>query len=129
MNTEYYNFLRSKINIAPESGFVVDKRDLSPILKPHQQDAVIWAIHGGRRALFEAFGLGKTIQQLEICRIITAKKGGKALIVCPLGVKQEFTEDARNLLGMDIRYVKTQEEAENAGRSRKRRGNHTYYEL
>lgn len=114
MNTEYYNFLRSKINIAPESGFVVDKRELSPILKPHQQDAVIWAIHRGRRALFEAFGLGKTIQQLEICRIITAKKGGKALIVCPLGVKQEFTEDARNLLGMDIRYVKTQEEAESA---------------
>ena len=117
MNAEYYNFLRGKINIAPESGFIISSEDISPVLKPHQQDAVIWAIRGGRRALFESFGLGKTIQQLEICRIITSKKGGKALVVCPLGVKQEFTEDAKNLLGIDIKYVKTREEAEQAKES------------
>ena len=117
MNAEYYNFLRGKINIAPESGFIISPEDISPVLKPHQQDAVIWAIRGGRRALFESFGLGKTIQQLEICRIITSKKGGKALVVCPLGVKQEFTEDAKNLLGIDIKYVKTREEAEQAKES------------
>lgn len=113
----YYNFLHGKINIAPESGFIISPEDVSRTLKPHQRDAVTWAIRGGRRALFESFGLGKTIQQLEICRIITSQKGGKALIVCPLGVKQEFTEDAKNLLGLNIKYIKTQEEAERSEES------------
>lgn len=97
--------------MAPVYGLPVDMNDISPVLKPHQRAAVKWAIEGGRRALFESFGLGKTIQQLEICRYITLKEGGRALIICPLGVKQEFTEDARNLLGLEIEYVRTQAEA------------------
>jgi DNA modification methylase len=73
---------------------------------------VRWAVKGGRRALFEAFGLGKTIQELEWCRIVTEHEGGKALIVLPLGVKQEFSRDAVELLGMDAPpYVRTIEEA------------------
>ena len=114
---EYYNFLQSKINIATLSGFEIEDSELSPILKPHQRDAVKWAIRGGRRALFESFGLGKTLQQLEICRLITKHVGGKALIVCPLGVKQEFTSDARELLGMTVEYIKNQAEAEAAKES------------
>lgn len=108
----YVRFLKSKISIAPETGFDVNDSEVSPILLPNQRDAVRWAIKGGRRALFESFGLGKTIQQLEICRIVTGKEGGKALIICPLGVKQEFTHDARKLLGIDIQYVRTQAEVE-----------------
>jgi len=34
------------------------------------------------------------------------------LIVCPLGVRQEFKQDAENLLNIPIEYVKTQAEAE-----------------
>ena len=102
MNKEgYKDFLESKMVIAPKAGIIVSKDELSPVLKPHQRDAVLWAAQGGRRALFEAFGLGKTIQQLEWCRLILKHKGGRALIVCPLGVKQEFQRDAVRLLGMD----------------------------
>ena len=50
--TTYDDFLRSKIAAAPETGFQVDQSELSPILKPHERDAVIWALRGGRRALF-----------------------------------------------------------------------------
>ena len=107
----YSDFLNSKINLAVQSGFEVEETELSPILKPHQREAVKWAVRGGCRALFESFGLGKTLQQLEICRIITAREGGRALIVCPLGVKQEFTQDARNLLGMTVEYVRTRAES------------------
>lgn len=114
---EYTQFLHSKISMAIESGFEVSQDMINPILKPHQRDIVQWAIRGGCRALFESFGLGKTIQQIEICRIITEKQGGKALIVCPLGVKQEFTNDAVNLLGFSIRYIKSQAEAEAATES------------
>lgn len=111
---DYFVFLRSKINIAKDSGFDISLDEINPVLLPHQKDAIRWAIKGGRRALFEAFGLGKTGQQLEICRIITEHEGGKALIVLPLGVKQEFTNDALNLLGWDEppQYVRTMEEAE-----------------
>ena len=153
----YLDFLRSKVVVAPESGFDVDPSEVSPALKPHQRDAVIWACKGGRRALFESFGLGKTVQELEFCRLVVkhvreelvstdAVNGGtltadavrafptgageeerspcavrafptgaKALIVLPLGVKQEFTRDAVQLLGMEApQYVRTMEEAKAA---------------
>ena len=96
----YLEFLKSKIDIAPKSGFEISEDEINPNLKPHQKDAVKWAIAGGRRALFESFGLGKTVQALEWCRIVVEHKGGKALIVLPLGVKQEFKRDAVELLGM-----------------------------
>lgn len=97
----YYEFLCSKMELAADSGFEIVDSDINPILKPHQRDAVKWAVKGGRRALFESFGLGKTLQELEWCRIIVRFCGGKALIVLPLGVKQEFTQDAVNLLGIE----------------------------
>lgn len=50
--------------------------------------------------MFASFGLGKTIMELEYCRIITKHEHGKALLIMPLGVKQEFVHDAVQLLGM-----------------------------
>lgn len=112
----YIDFLKTKIEVAPVSGFEISMDEINPALKPHQRDAVQWAVRGGRRALFESFGLGKTVQQLEFCRIVTEKKGGRALIVCPLGVKQKFTHDATELLGWNCApmYCKTMEEVEAA---------------
>ena len=115
---EYLDFLKGKMVIAPESGFDVDPSDVNPALKPHQRDAVVWAVHGGKRALFESFGLGKTVQELEFCRLVTEREGGAALIVLPLGVKQEFVRDAQKVLGWTGRqvpfYVRTMEEVETA---------------
>ena len=98
---EYREFLESKICVAPDSGFEVEDSEINPALKPHQREAVKWALKGGRRALFESFGLGKTVQELEFCRLVVKHKGGRALIVLPLGVKQEFTRDAVELLGTE----------------------------
>lgn len=107
----YIDFLKSKIEIAKESGFEISPDEVNPIMKPHARDSVVWAIKGGRRALFAAFGLAKTSTQLEYCRIVIKYKGGKALIVLPLGVKGEFIRDAVELLGMDPpEYVRTMEE-------------------
>jgi DNA modification methylase len=115
MSERYIEFLKSKIVVAKESGFEVYPDMINPRLKPHQRDAVMWAVRGGRRALFEAFGLGKTVQQLEWCRIVSEHIGGKALIVLPLGVMQEFKRDAVELLGMDEpEYVRTMAEVQNA---------------
>lgn len=111
----YIDFLKSKISIAPETGFDVNISEVSQILKPHQKDSVIWALKGGRRALFSAFGLGKTITQLEILRIIGSREKGKSLIITPLNIVHVFQEDAKNLLNnLEVEYVKTQKEVENS---------------
>ena len=109
--TDYETFLRAKFDFHHDYGFDVDPSDLSPCLLPHQRDIVRWAIKGGRRALFESFGLGKSVQQLEILRLVVAHLAAKgeqarALIVCPLGVKQEFHRDAANLLGLSVTFVR-----------------------
>lgn len=108
----YLDFLRTKIEVAPVSGFEVEDSEIHPALKPHQRDAVKWALHGGRRALFESFGLGKTVQELEFCRQVLRHEGGSALIVLPLGVRQEFKHDAAEILGMEEpKYITRMTEA------------------
>lgn len=112
---DYLEFLKTKIEIATESGFEVEKSNINKALKDHQRDAVAWALKGGRRALFESFGLGKTVQEIEFCYQAIKREGGKALIVLPLGVKQEFTQDAVNILGYDKpEYVRNMEEVNKA---------------
>lgn len=107
----YKEFLTSKIEIAKDSGFEISDSEINPALKPHQRDAVRWALKGGRRALFESFGLGKTVQELEFCHQVVRRLGGKALIVCPLGVRQEFIRDAAEIMGYEAPvYVRTMEE-------------------
>lgn len=102
----YFNFLKTKMNIAEDFGFDVSDNKLSQVLKPHQRDCVKWAVKGGRRGVFGSFGLGKTVISLEFCRIVQKEKGGKTLIVMPLGVKQEFVHDAEQLLHIKTpRYV------------------------
>ena len=94
----YLEFLRSKIVLASETGFTLPPEEINPALKPHQRDAVVWALRGGSRALFESFGLGKTVQELEFCHQAVRHEGGKALIVLPLGVGAAvyLNEYARN---------------------------------
>ena len=113
----YEEFLKGKIDIAEETGIVVEPEAVNPALKPHQRDAVIWALKGGRRALFESFGLGKTAQQLEWARLLHEQTGVRVLIVCPLGVKQEFQLDAERLLGWKREDAGQRREAEGEGRT------------
>lgn len=112
----YREFLESKIVLAADSGFEVAPEAVNRALKPHQRDAVIWALRGGRRALFESFGMGKTVQELEFCHLAAEHCGGRALIVLPLGVKQEFTRDAVEVMGYEKpEYCRTMKEVENSG--------------
>lgn len=56
---DYIEFLKTKIELAVDSGLEVDRSKINKALKPHQKDAVAWALKCGRRALFESFGFGK----------------------------------------------------------------------
>jgi SNF2 family DNA or RNA helicase len=101
---EYVEFLREKANFDHQYG--VEPGPVNEVLKPHQRDIVQWAVRGGRRAIFASFGLGKSIMQLETLRLTLAVAGGSGLIVCPLGVKQEFVRDALELLGLTVTFVR-----------------------
>lgn len=46
---DYIEFLKTKIELAPESGFEVDRSKINKALKPHQADAVAWALRGGSK--------------------------------------------------------------------------------
>jgi len=118
MSDAYIEFLKAKVAVAANVGLPCELADVNPVLKPHQAAGVVWAVRGGRRALFEAFGLGKSVQQLEIIRIILEKLGGgRGLIVIPLGVRQEFARDAIEVLGWSAppRFVRTSVECQADG--------------
>ncbi len=105
----YDGFLRSKVIIAPERGF--DPGPITTDLKPHARDIAAWAVRGGARAVFAAFGLAKTSIQLQILESILQHQPGIGLIVCPLGVRQEFIKEAgaRGFSFTPV-YVRTNEE-------------------
>lgn len=111
MSGGYQQFLERKIRMAPETGFDIGLDVINPILKPHQAVVVQWAVRGGRRAIFKAFGLGKSVTQLETLRIIKAHAEGDALIICPLGVRQEFKRDAA-MLGIETKFIRSADEME-----------------
>lgn len=107
----YADFLRQKIRLADFAGFDVAEEEINPILKPHQRAIVRWAVRGGNRAIFAAFGLGKSVMQIEALRLIHARAGGKVLICAPLGVRQEFRRDG-NMLGVQFKFIRTADEME-----------------
>ena len=111
-DADYYAFLAEKANFHHEWGF--DPGAVNPILKEHQAAIVRWAVKGGRRAIFAAFGLGKSVIQLETLRLILARVGGRAIIVCPLGVRQEFRRDAA-MLGIGVTFVRHSREVGGPG--------------
>lgn len=110
----YEEFVASKAEFAPKSGFDPEG-EISDVLFPFQRDIVRWACMGGRRAIFAAFGLGKSLMQLELMRLVGKREGGRQLIICPLGVRQEFKRDAK-LLGLQPKFIRRSEEVtENGG--------------
>lgn len=102
---DYKEFILDKVRFGHGTGFKVDPASINPMLKPHQRDIVRWAVEGGRRAIFAAFGLGKSFMQLEALRIVGAREGGRQLIIAPLGVRGEFMTDA-DKLGTHITFVR-----------------------
>lgn len=115
MNTldNYDAFIRSKVKLGKEEGVSIKNINPSTQLMAHQKAAVEWLCLGGRRACFASFGLGKSVIQLESVRIMRESAGGKGLIVCPLGVRQEFVRDAREILGWEKvpQFIRRIEEA------------------
>lgn len=117
MTDVYQAFLERKVAVAPSYGAAIDPGVINPALKPHQRTIAQWMVEGGRRACFAAFGLGKSVIQLEVVRLVSEHTGGRGLITCPLGVRQEFARDAVKLLGWaePPKFIRRIEEAGDTG--------------
>lgn len=111
---DYRAFLEAKACAAPVTGYTVADAEIHPRLLPHQRAIVAWAVAGGCRAIFALFGLGKTGMQLEVLRLMLERTGGRALIVAPLGVRQEFIREAA-ALGQTIAFVRRSEDVDGPG--------------
>lgn len=114
LHEAYQEFLSSKFRFTQACGFEVEPAGLNPWLKPHCRDIVRWALKGGRRAIFAAFGLHKTSMQLEIMYQIGRREGGRQLIIAPLTPIEEFIEEAQRM-GIRIEFVKRTEEVSVSG--------------
>lgn len=114
---QYEAFLKAKVKLADATGFEVEDSEINPALKPHNRLMVKWMVAGGRRACFAAFGLHKTVTQLEAVRLTLTRTGGRGLIIIPLGVRQEFARDAVKILGWTEppKFIRRIEEADANG--------------
>ena len=112
--TEYQDFLRAKADFETDYGQPVPATAVNPILKDHQRDIVRWAVQGGRRAIFAAFGMGKSMMQLETLRLTLAHDGGRALLIAPLGVRGDIILDARKL-DIEVKFIRRAEEVDGDG--------------
>lgn len=109
-SAKYLQFLKDKMAIPQESGFQIDRSELTPSLYPHVKDTVEWMIKGGCRALFSSFGMQKTVTQIETLRLIVKHEGGKALIICPKRVVEEFISQGKKHMGLSLQYVRNKAE-------------------
>jgi len=105
--TNYENFLKSKIIVAETSGMSIPTDTISPILYDYQRDCVQWALRVGRALLAQDCGLGKTLEQLEWARRV----GGKVLIVAPLSVNEQTIREGLKL-GLSVKNVRSFDEVE-----------------
>lgn len=102
----YEEFLSKKFQFSQSSGIPCEQSDINPMLFPHQKDIVQQAVSKGRYAIFAAFGLGKSFMQIETLRLVGYAKGGRQLIIAPLGVRQEFRRDCATL-NVPLHIVRT----------------------
>lgn len=103
----YEEFLKTKASVVPVCGFEFSKDEMNDRMFEWQKDIVCWALKKGKAALFEDCGLGKSVQQLEWCRIISSHTGKPTLILAPLAVsKQTKREGAK--FGIEANICRTQ---------------------
>lgn len=106
---DYHQLLDRKRLRVQDAGITVSPDDINPVLFPFQRDIVVWAARKGRCAIFADTGLGKTVMQLEWSRVISQY----TIIIAPLTVARQTVVEAQKRLGLEVRYVRSQDEVTN----------------
>jgi len=106
----YNELLAEKRIVFKSSGFVINNNDINQKLFKFQRDIVRYAIRKGKSAIFAETGLGKSAMQTEWSRIVQTETKKPALIIAPLSVAWQTIDDIKELLGIEIKYIKSSAE-------------------
>lgn len=101
MTIEYNIFLERKSQLGGEHGF--EPVFLPPFLFDFQRELVTWATRKGRSAIFADCGMGKTPMQLVWSENVHRKVNRPVLILTPLAVAHQATEEAAKF-GIDAHH-------------------------
>ena len=107
--SKYNHFIMGK-KLQEQSVGLSDITSLHPLLKPHQQKCVDFALRTGRSGLFLDTGLGKTFCQLEYLRHAAEASNGKALLLTPLAVAKQIEREAKHW-GYNAKVIREQSDA------------------
>lgn len=97
---EYDEFINSKIKPLKDVGF---ESEVSSKLFDFQAWIVKTALKRGRYAIFADCGLGKSAMQSEWAHRVNLHTGEPVLIMCPLAVAPQTIDEARDILGVEIK--------------------------
>ena len=100
MTAAYAEFLDRKTQLGRTEGF--EPTFLPDFLFGFQAELVEWAVRGGRKALYEDCGLGKTPQELVWAENVLRRTGRPVLILTPLGVVSQFVREGEKF-GIECR--------------------------
>jgi len=100
----YKEFLHTKAVVWNGQSVDIDYVPHS-VLFPFQAKIIQLALEQGRYAVFADTGLGKTIMQIELARVIAEATTKPQLIVAPLGVTHQTIKQAEELFGIEIKYA------------------------
>lgn len=90
----YEEFLKSKEMRYEATGFDVDRESINRNAFDYQKDIIAWACKKGKCAILTGCGSGKTLMQLEWCRLVHEHTGKPVLIVAPLSVVRQTQGEA-----------------------------------
>ena len=92
---------------AQSQSIAVGDDDIHPALYPFQRAITRRALQLGSAALFEDCGMGKTIQELEWARHVTATTGKPVLVFAPLAVGPQMVKEG-GLIDYPVQLVRRQ---------------------
>jgi len=107
----YDEFLRDKEVNIQKSGF--EPIYMPDVLFDFQRDLTAWAVRRGRSAIWAGTGLGKTAMQLAWSQNVHLHTNKPVLILAPLGVTAQTRNEAKNMLGLNIKVCMSGEDVIN----------------
>lgn len=100
MSTQYADFIATKHAATVSTGFDLPIDYINERARDWQRRVIQWSLKRGRAALFEDTGLGKTLQQLLWAEQVAGHTGGRVLLHCPIGVRQQTKRESEKF-GID----------------------------
>lgn len=97
---EYAAFLERRRHASSDDGF--DAKWMPDSLFGFQEELTSWALRRGRSAIFADCGLGKTAMQLTWAENVVRETGGNVLILTPLAVAHQTTQEG-DKFGVEVR--------------------------